>query len=82
MVLRQLVQDGVVNDLFVESVLGLRSLRNSVTHAEEVPNVGSAYIYAERARELRRAANAISKMREPSGGPGKDASNIDGNGDS
>lgn len=80
MVLRQMVQGGVVNDLFVESVLGLQSLRNSVAHAEEVPNVGSAYIYAERSRELRRAANAISKMQEASEGSVKEALDNDRNG--
>ena len=63
-VVSQLARDGIVNDLFAESVLGLQRLRNQVVHGEEVPNPGAALIYARRADELRRAANAIAKARE------------------
>ncbi|MGV8911224.1 MAG: hypothetical protein ACOH14_01290 [Rhodoglobus sp.] len=62
-VLSQLRDDGVVNDLYVESVLGLQGLRNRVAHAEEIPSSDSASIYWRTADELRRAANAIAKVR-------------------
>lgn len=62
-VLSQLVRDGIVNDLFAESVLGLQRLRNRVAHGEDMPNPGAALVYARRADELRRAANAMAEAR-------------------
>jgi hypothetical protein len=58
-ILEQLVSDNVVNRYFADSVLGLQNLRNRVAHGEDVPNAGAALVYAKRADELRRAADAI-----------------------
>lgn len=62
-VLDQLVSDNVVNRYFADSVLGLQDLRNRVAHGEDVPNAGTALVYAQRADELRRAADAILTVR-------------------
>lgn len=60
-VLRQLQDDGVVNDLFVQSVHQLRELRNDVAHARAVPTPGAARNYAEQARELTSAAESLTR---------------------
>lgn len=60
-VLRQLADEGIVNDLFVRSVEQLRELRNEVAHARAVPTPGAARNYAEQARELSSAAEAIAR---------------------
>ncbi|WP_167051717.1 hypothetical protein [Salinibacterium sp. ZJ77] len=62
-VLRQLVDEGVVNSFFLDSVEELRQLRNHVAHAREVPTKGSAIAYVEQARELQAAAELFARGR-------------------
>jgi hypothetical protein len=63
-VLRQLADEGIVNDLFVRSVEQLRELRNEVAHARAIPTPGAARNYADQARELSRAAEVLAGHRQ------------------
>lgn len=54
-----LAKDGVVNTAFVESTAYLQGLRNRVAHGRHDPLPGEAAGYAEMARELTRAAEAL-----------------------
>jgi hypothetical protein len=67
---RDLVAAGVVNSAFVASIVELQDLRNQVAHGRHEPNVGEAAAYAETAREITRAAEALGmRMMNFPGGP-------------
>lgn len=62
-VLRRLVAQGDISELFADTVMDLYGLRNRVAHAHETPTPESALIFARTADALKRAAIATAKVR-------------------
>lgn len=62
-VLRRLVTQGDISELFADTVMDLYGLRTRVAHAHETPTPESALIFARTADELKRAAIATAKVR-------------------
>lgn len=62
-VLGELVAEGVINELFAETIMDLHALRNRVAHGQETPTPDSALVFARTADELRRAVIATAKVR-------------------
>lgn len=62
-VVRRLVAQGDISELFAETVMDLYRLRTQVAHGKETPTSESALMFARTADEMRRAAIATAKVR-------------------